>query len=971
MRKETRDWLSRISAPVGHIDFPNKVFLLLVQESKKTVSKKKALLREYEGLSRYLDDTLLQDSSVVRNALRARHLAKMLIDRTGSLDRQLLASLIEEMQNNLYSLAPGRHYDAPRQQHVLRVLKKLRDDEAMCALLNKIHAPINQPQAEQLIKDTLLLSSQERVDDATTRRAVLSAWLTYLRQNVGSCFATAPAIMIQDEQPKNFLNDIDMLLSTGCLSRTFAGKQYVVPLSISWGAGDLKKNVVVSQEQMSIGNAPGLVSAFEKVGLFKESEALSSKMVRVGQMIKKLFSNCPPVFWITPEDVIRGVLLQHHGITEGQLEEEELREARALRIGLVAQTMASVSKLSLACDAFKTDFEKAKTGFKAMTDNALLKSWEFALASFSETKADFARWNLYSSLGLKEDEEGGIGECLRRRIEEELRCANEKTKEYQEKYEEVHNNVVAFEQRLNRASEKEAAWFKAEHQQLAGEMNHYLDLRNTSHGRASKLANLFAFLIKKYIDLFQNYFQEVYDADIHETAGTFYDDSPAGFRLLYKHGRTHSASWTMIQSPNDYINALAAFFLAAERELSHDPEIEGLEKEVGELTTAVVNLVRTEEFLETAFVRMAKAHGTSLPEKPLENLDKVQKKPWVYISGGTIDTLVNCYFSRETPLTEETRWVENELELLVCFIDAVRDLPPKEQQLFLDYPEKSLLAHSPTHAFLLKPGKSPFKEAWQRKEYPYTWIRDQFILPARDFVTLMALNTEMIQWLLQQIAHAVPYYYHQNFFDLFSNLKGPLSPQELRDIICEGVRQQKWGGESMRILPVEEVDATLYAMLPCIPKEKIVEYASEILGRLPCMKKQEIGDALDVLNFLIQKKPMEHNYIGSRFFQDLVKSVIALAKKSALVAHDYHLHICQICRQLGLALHQPILFADTNWIKHYFAFLVNPGTAQFELWRTDYAGSEGKPMSIWKQYVDGSSKKKWGVYPHYFEYHSD
>jgi hypothetical protein len=72
---------------------------------------------------------------------------------------------------------------------------------------------------------------------------------------------------------------------------------------------------------------------------------------------------------------------------------------------------------------------------------------------------------------------------------------------------------------------------------------------------------------------------------------------------------------------------------------------------------------------------------------------------------------------------------------------------------------------------------------------------------------------------------------------------------------------------------------------------------------------------------------------------------------------------------MGYAMPAPVIFADTNWVKDEFGFLVNPGTGKLELWRVDYTGSIGAPMSIWKQWVNGTNPShKWVVYTKPFEY---
>jgi hypothetical protein len=67
-------------------------------------------------------------------------------------------------------------------------------------------------------------------------------------------------------------------------------------------------------------------------------------------------------------------------------------------------------------------------------------------------------------------------------------------------------------------------------------------------------------------------------------------------------------------------------------------------------------------------------------------------------------------------------------------------------------------------------------------------------------------------------------------------------------------------------------------------------------------------------------------------------------------------------RKLQLAPPEPLLFADTNWSKFFFAFLVNPANGEFELWRIDKIGLIGQPMNEWKHYLDGSSQDPWRVY---------
>src|SRR5262249_897492 len=158
-----------------------------------------------------------------------------------------------------------------------------------------------------------------------------SSWLCFLRQNVGSCFATAPAIIIHDEQPLQYFKDLNELLNTGRLKRTFGGVEYTAPLSISWGAGDLKKNIAIPIDTegklgVELWLSPGLMAAFEATNLIKADLPLKQKIEEAKNLIMPVIQRSEehPFFLIlNAEDILRRVLMLHLGITENDLKEYE------------------------------------------------------------------------------------------------------------------------------------------------------------------------------------------------------------------------------------------------------------------------------------------------------------------------------------------------------------------------------------------------------------------------------------------------------------------------------------------------------------------------------------------------------------------------------------------------------------------------------------------------------------------------
>lgn len=888
-----------------------------------------------------IEESGIQEGCSIRNQLSVRSIVNSVIDEDSKIKEDVLKKTIENLEQNLYSIAPGYANDAKWQEHLLKCLKLFDSDKHLQRTLHRITRPYSHKYAEQMIRDTLHLSEKTVITDTHARRAGLAAWLCTLRQNVGSCFATAPAIIVHDEQPEQFFNDIYELLGTGRLKRTFGGVEYAVPMSTSWGAGDL--NRIINKPLL---NSPGLLAAFE---------ACSIKSFTINE------EN-------TAEQIIRAVLLKHYDLSEKDIEEYENRPKGMIHGGFLMQTPGAAGGKGGKCERFEMDFEKAKNAFKAVADNALLKTWEYTLASFAEIKAQFTSWNLYSSLGLGPHDEGGIGPTLIEILQKKLNESNAKMQEHQIEYEQLLSQVQYLERRTQRsASDQEMQWNRAEYQSRLNEFKLQEELRNKYHTKAKRYAHLFDELIDLFYNLFPDYFQEVYDADIREYTADPYDDSPAGFRLLFKHGRSNTSQWTKITNPSEFVDSLSAFFTAIEPQLTNAPQMKGLEEDVSEIISEISTHIRTHTFLETAFFRIAKRHHAPLIQNPLENLDKIEKKPWVYTSGGSMQTLVSSYFKREEKPTELSRWVESPMELLVFFVDAVKEMSEESHQSFDKNKEKSVLVHSPTHAFLLKPGYAPFSESWKTKEFTYVWVRDNLIKKMLHFSKHLYLDDEKMAFVIEYLQSIIPQSHRIYFKEVVGGIKGSLNVSDFRGYLVDSLEAAR-GFKG--IISSEDIDSALYSLLPLHPNYQLKEKVRLILSKIPDLSPQNQKDMLELLE-LYSGKIGAPKLISAQTLKHIVYSLIRLIKQSSTFPVDYVKLVSQICQSEEYAFPQPVIFADTNWMKDYFAFCINPGTLNLELWRMDYTGSYGFPMRIWDGWLNGSRKEPtWGIFTQIKEYSS-
>ena len=734
--------------------------------------------------------------------------------------------------------------------HMQRVVDFFLDNPRV---LDRFRAPVCNEQVRILICDSLDIPPEKStIDHFEVRAAVLSALLFPLRQRVGSCFATAPAILIQSEQYNRFLDDFFDLIVLGKIRRTKNGESYSVPINATWGAGDLRKSVT-----SSLHHSPS---------------------------VQTIFSGDPP-------PVSKGTV-------------EEYLEAHFQDIAL----------------------GRAKATFKAQVDHALLKSWEYTLASFADYKTDFAKWNLFASLGFDHTQQGGIGEVVYAALDEQLNEWNKKLQDLESEHNTAVDRVRMAQSLLSQAYDAER---QRRHQAELSIHLHHLDqvkvMIDETHDLAKNMAGFYKFLMEHFQTQFQEHFQEVYDPDLHETRVDIFDDSPAGFRLVFKHGREDPSLWTHIYSEGDFVKALVDYFILIEPGTIHACEWERGKDQVAGIIGLIIEHVKQPLFLKTALARIKTAH------KKIEGVKA--RTPWSYVAGGSLDKLIEGYFSVEGPLTKEARPVENTTDLAIFLIDLFKGAAPDLTQPFLDYPEKGLLMYSPTHAFILKPGDRYFVEAWQEKSFTYTWIRDKYVEPARRFYKEITLNEEEQGF----------------FFSLFGIERSPKRHvcgfHQLRACLCEFFSDAQQ----------PEIDSLLCFIFPIFRRDEWRLEASLIIKKW--VNSKELMLAEKYLETIDIKEP----FLPRNAFVDIVKQAISHATQRKTSSYPFEQEVYA---------HSPpfLTFADTNWAHYDFAFGYNPGSDSLDLWRLHQSKREGFLMSPWNAQLNGTDKRPWGVLIRPFEY---
>lgn len=816
------------------------------------------------------------ESMKARNLFRARHIAASVFDEKGHLSKDLLQKALEG--SKAFSLSPYHAYDAPMREWMNKALEDLISQEALRGQIDRFYKPVNLSFGDDLIRLTLDLGSDVAVQEIHARQAALVSLLTYLRQNVGSCFATAPAIRILSQQRELFLKDCQELLATGKMERVVEGVKYAVPLSPNWGLGHLSYPVDRGED---IASSWALLRALESAGIQKGEEFLRTvplpEIFSFDLLLKKALAH----FLHIDDEKMRVIEEQilHHQIHAG-----------------------SLMPASPEMDDFKARYESAKTKFLATTENALLRSWEYTLSSFSEAKAQFVGWNLYHSLGVDTDQPYGIGEAVFRYLTSKIERLKEELADHQSHYERLFMEAKTLETRVKRGSSlNETDWSLMEYRSRVNEMESVLALRDTVHAKIERLAALYPELMKEYNTLFPDYFQEIYDAGMQIDLNSIFDDSPAGFRLLFKHGRSNPSAWTFIYNSQQFIESLSQFFTMTEHSLLEKDFLKGLEKEFSELISEIILEIRTPLFLEASLRRVSKVHEKG--------------KPWEYVSGGSLTNLLENFYGINTQKQPLKRVIEAPNELLIFIIEAFKDhMPPQ-----------TVLATSPTHAFVVTPHKEDFKKSWENSLYTYTWIRDNVLAPRLNFFETTMLNDTEINALIQ--ASPLP-----RKKDVLEHLSGPLNAFDIMKKVAVLLQNPTLE---------EHFEAYLYSVLPLFPAHLLQEKVDKVLKVAGIERKEALPETKpgEILTALDLKKAL---YKSGGVFDKDPYHILALALENE-----------------GFIPPRAFIFADTNWTREFFAFHVGLQTAQLELVLSDYTGSSYRPIRGWRPYLDGRIKEPW------------
>jgi hypothetical protein len=156
----------------------------------------------------------------------AQKIADFVIKADGNLDLDKASQLLQQFSNSDFHLK--EHVE-----HIKYILNLLVSDKSLQKKILAFDLPITS-EFERFVRLSLELSV-EPITKTLLRKACLSALISYLRQTVGSCFATAPCLYVLQNHPEYFFDDLYLMSKKNSLERLAAGTQISVPMALSVG----------------------------------------------------------------------------------------------------------------------------------------------------------------------------------------------------------------------------------------------------------------------------------------------------------------------------------------------------------------------------------------------------------------------------------------------------------------------------------------------------------------------------------------------------------------------------------------------------------------------------------------------------------------------------------------------------------------------------------------------------------------
>jgi hypothetical protein len=910
-----------------------------------------------EGVEDLHQRTGLQKAAISRNTASAKETATRLINSEGKIGEDF-DKLLKEV---------GDLPDSPYRKQLSKMLNRLKTDKTLSETITSIPKPDKKNPINGFIRATLGLKKDEEVTEVHARQAAMSALLAEIRQHdVGSCFGTAIAIRVHDEQPERFLKDIAEMMKTGKLERTVDGKKIEIPINSKMSTRQVDQMIKLKRSDPKVGKdvalheAPGFVAGLGALGIEanKCKEAFDAALLDLRDSKETKIKNAIAAVKVNGKT-------KRVALDSKARKEFERKAMEALREAPDSTIEELIAKIGL--DGEQINEAKGAYGKYDTAESDLVTPTEVL------RRVAMKRNNLTEKDLLNRERQQVLAAQVRARVGDTSKEAQKLFSEYERLTDALHVKAADFEKldeeldaaresylglqdnRLLRAWEysvgtmaekgtapRQKARLKdttcsAVNEQLVKIVN------KVSGGIGTKKEDM---LLDATLDL-QNKFKALFEAQIQ----TGYDPSAQGelsedgasdrgaFTLYDTTGATNSDDWIKIGDERGYADMVSGLMMQAWHEVYGKSKDDTMKEHARLLADELAEAARTGEFMK------------AVKEKTKEEF-KTEQKPWEAVVGNLSENLLPVYYEKDKPEIEEEKPVDS-TQLLNFLVKNAKSMWGEIKDGVEKNPEGATVPMSGgPHSFNLRPGSPALKQALESDKDPGEWISTK-------------IEAEKEKAKGQRETKLTPAIKASLFDSLFEGF-----PTGLRDFLEGKVNEKcKDGGT------IDELNQAIQA--ECTTPEKKAEMGHKVALAMTqlvlppvdadkveatiekCLKSLNLSEENQKTVLVKVKEAVLKEGVKSASMAELEKAV-ATVLKSENIETDEAEAAKKVNQALRKSIEPPgIVFADTNWGggDHHtvFSMVTNPITDVLELWQMAEDGSSPKKLdektwvtSTWK-----------------------
>lgn len=587
-----------------------------------------------------------------------------------------------ELLKNMPLYVPVGMQEIRAFEFMQKKLNQLKSSEHLIRVLSNIKKPYYESDQYDMIKYTLLLSQETNLHVVQGKAAALAALITPIRQEVGSCFATALAIEIQENQNENFLEIISKIISSGEVSFTYSGttnKAYISNRPTI--AQQAKNSFYIFLKHLEDAKKIPMLRII--TGLISEKFSKEEIDELIDKFIIKSKRDMDKDDWSTID------LIQHLG-------------------KFVENTKSSNNQYVFSTHKHLGGFKR-----KSLSDTALLyassvsnlhisRVFEFALATFSESEGAKLKTAILTSLGFQGRENNTIGDEVFDHIKQRLISVHEDLNYNINVYNQLQYTDYLKHQRNNESSASsmgsEAVLFS---------IHNLKNLQNT-------LTGLYEDIYHQLSVRAENFFAESYDPHLssHNTYAGVLEDIPAGFRLMFK-GSAHSTKMSSINTAEEFSKAMHEFIILSTvdiiDEIAGPNSSEEIKNEISEVLNIISQGITGSNFIQKCFENIANRMNLHLdfhanPKHTIKVMMDKNITPWSTPSGGSpINLLKNIYNIQEGLHSSKKSDASSLHEIISFWKETCKKIPST----------RAVIATSPTHVFRLFPNAIQYHDRYE------------------------------------------------------------------------------------------------------------------------------------------------------------------------------------------------------------------------------------------------------------------